>query len=127
MEKLRFYKVDLCDMDAFETVLKESPSKFTACIHFAGLKAVGESVEKPLLYYKNNLLSTINLLELLDKYDCHSLVFSSSATVRRHVQSQVVYRKFPNDRYTAPQKCPLQSRPPQVRVKSTVLSFSLTR
>ena len=56
-------------------------NKFASCIHFAGLKAVGESVQKPLLYYENNLVSTINLLKLLDKYGCHSIVFSSSATV----------------------------------------------
>ena len=56
-------------------------NKFSSCIHFAGLKAVGESVQKPLLYYENNLVSTINLLKLMDKYGCHSLVFSSSATV----------------------------------------------
>ena len=63
-----------------KAVFKAGP-RFDACIHFAGLKAVGESVAKPLYYYKNNLGSTINLLNLMDKYDCHRLVFSSSATV----------------------------------------------
>ena len=80
-ERLTFVKVDLCDIDSFERVFQQSPSPFYSCIHFAGLKAVGESVAKPLNYYRNNLVSTINLLELMDKYSCHSLVFSSSATV----------------------------------------------
>jgi len=78
--RIQFFKVDLCDSEALEDVFKSSP-KFDACIHFAGLKAVGESVQKPLLYYQNNLLSTINLLNLLNKYNCTSIIFSSSATV----------------------------------------------
>jgi UDP-glucose 4-epimerase len=53
----------------------------TACIHFAGLKAVGESVEEPLLYYENNLISTLTLLRELGRTKCRSFVFSSSATV----------------------------------------------
>ena len=76
-----FFKVDLCDLGALERVFQQSPSPFYSCIHFAGLKAVGESVAQPLNYYRNNLVSTMNLLELLDKYNCHSIVFSSSATV----------------------------------------------
>jgi UDP-glucose 4-epimerase len=53
----------------------------TACIHFAGLKAVGQSVEEPLLYYENNLISTLVLLRELSRTQCRNLVFSSSATV----------------------------------------------
>ena len=74
-----FYEVDLLDIDKLETVFKES--KFDACIHFAGYKAVGESVEKPLEYYKNNISGSLNLYELLKKYNVKNLVFSSSATV----------------------------------------------
>ena len=75
----RFYKIDLCNLDAITDVMeKERPE---AVIHFAGLKAVGESVEKPLMYYHNNLLSTMNLLDAMRKFDCHNIVFSSSATV----------------------------------------------
>lgn len=80
-DRITFHKVDLLDIPSLESVFQNSP-RFTACIHFAGLKAVGESVRKPLLYYTNNLDSTINLLNLMDKYGCHSIVFSSSATVR---------------------------------------------
>jgi UDP-glucose 4-epimerase len=80
--RLRFYKADLCNTEELEKVFATSP-KFDACIHFAGLKAVGESVQLPLLYYQNNLGSTINLLEMMGKYNCRSIVFSSSATVSK--------------------------------------------
>lgn len=79
-DRLKFHKVDLCDFVELEKVFSVSP-QFCACIHFAGLKAVGESVREPLLYYRNNLDGMINLLNLMDKYNCHSIVFSSSATV----------------------------------------------
>ena len=78
--RVRFYQVDLCDEEALEHVFLTSPT-FASCIHFGGLKAVGESVQKPIYYYKNNLGSTLNLLSLMDKYNCHQIVFSSSATV----------------------------------------------
>lgn len=74
-----FYKTDLCDKSALETVFQSH--EFDAVIHFAGLKAVGESVEKPLLYYSNNLISTLYLCELMQAYHVKKLVFSSSATV----------------------------------------------
>ncbi len=82
--RLVFHKVDLCDEAALRAVFESSP-KFSACIHFAGLKAVGESVQKPLLYYRNNLDSTMNLLSLMDEFGCRSIVFSSSATVHEIV------------------------------------------
>jgi len=78
--RVRFFKVDMTDAVAFENVFQNSP-RFAACIHFAGLKSVGESVRKPLLYYANNIDSTVILLELMDKYNCNSIIFSSSATV----------------------------------------------
>lgn len=78
--KLRFFQVNICHYDKLEEVLQNSP-QFSCCIHFAGLKAVGESVLKPIEYYENNLLGTTTLLKLLDKYNCHGIIFSSSATV----------------------------------------------
>ena len=75
----KFYEVDCCDYDKFEEVFKEN--KIDAVIHFAGLKAVGESVSLPLKYYQNNLISTLNLIDLMKKYNVNNLVFSSSATV----------------------------------------------
>ena len=77
--KPKFYEVDLLDKEALENVFKEN--EFDACIHFAGYKAVGESVDKPLIYYQNNIIGSINLYELLIKYHVNNLVFSSSATV----------------------------------------------
>ena len=77
--KPKFHKVDLLDMPAMEKVFKEGD--FDTVIHFAGLKAVGESVEKPLKYYENNVGGTINLLKCMKKYDVNKIVFSSSATV----------------------------------------------
>ena len=79
-KRIRFFDCDMCEGLALEKVFENSP-KFDACIQFAGLKAVGESVAKPLLYYENNLRSTFNLLKCMEKYDCPSIVFSSSATV----------------------------------------------
>ncbi|CAL0313325.1 unnamed protein product [Lupinus luteus] len=76
---LSFYKLDLRDRAALEKVF--ASTKFDAVIHFAGLKAVGESVQKPLLYYDNNLIGTIILFEVMAAHGCKKLVFSSSATV----------------------------------------------
>ena len=76
---LTFYEGDLLDQDMLETVFeKERPE---AVIHFAGYKAVGESVEKPIEYYHNNLTGTLLLCDTMRKFDCKKMVFSSSATV----------------------------------------------
>lgn len=75
----KFYKIDLCDKKNLEKVFKKY--RFSSVIHFAGFKAVGESVAEPLKYYRNNLNSTLTLLELMNKYFVNKLVFSSSATV----------------------------------------------
>ena len=73
------YECDMLDYDGFEKIFQDN--KIDAVIHFAGLKAVGESVGKPLEYYHNNLVGTINLLRLMKQYKVYQLVFSSSATV----------------------------------------------
>ena len=75
-----FVKAELCDPAAAEAVFEEYPD-IDAVIHFAGLKAVGESVSKPLEYYTNNLVSTLNLLAAMRKHNVKNFVFSSSATV----------------------------------------------
>ncbi|WP_075981935.1 UDP-glucose 4-epimerase GalE [Bacillus massilinigeriensis] len=74
-----FYQIDMLEEDQLEKVFVEN--EIEACIHFAGLKAVGESVTNPLLYYRNNLMSTIVLCQIMKKYGVKNLVFSSSATV----------------------------------------------
>lgn len=74
-----FVEADCCDKAAMDKVF--SDYDITGVIHFAGLKAVGESVQKPLLYYRNNLDSTLTVLEVMRAHNCHQFVFSSSATV----------------------------------------------
>ena len=74
-----FYEIDLRHYDGLSGIFHDQT--FDAVIHFAGLKAVGESTEKPLLYYQNNLDSTMNLIKIMNEHDVKKLVFSSSATV----------------------------------------------
>lgn len=78
-KKVRFYKDDVRDEAALRRIFTEN--SIDAVIHFAGLKAVGESVRKPIEYYDNNLISTLRLLEVMREFGCKRLVFSSSATV----------------------------------------------
>lgn len=75
-----FENVDLREKNAVEAVFEKYP-QIEGIIHFAASKAVGESVEKPLLYYRNNIVSLINLLELMPKYNVKGIIFSSSCTV----------------------------------------------
>ena len=75
-----FEQIDLTDYQATENVFKKYPA-IEGIIHFAASKAVGESVQKPLLYYRNNIVSLVNLLELMPKYNVKGLIFSSSCTV----------------------------------------------
>lgn len=75
----KFYNVDMLDFDSVDGIFKEN--KIDSVIHFAGLKAVGESVEKPLEYYENNVTGTINVLNAMNKNNCKNIIFSSSATV----------------------------------------------
>ncbi|MBO5200516.1 MAG: UDP-glucose 4-epimerase GalE [Clostridia bacterium] len=78
-KKVKFYKEDVRDREALRRIFRENDIQ--AVIHFAGLKAVGESVRKPIEYYDNNLISTLVLLEVMREFDCKRIVFSSSATV----------------------------------------------
>lgn len=78
-KRIKNYQVDLCDKEATRKVFQEN--KFDAIIHFAALKSVPESVEKPLLYYRNNLDSLLNLLELTVEFGIKNFVFSSSCSV----------------------------------------------
>ena len=78
-KKVKFYCEDVRDKDALRKIFTEN--EIEAVIHFAGLKAVGESVSKPIMYYDNNLISTLYLLEVMAEFDVKKIVFSSSATV----------------------------------------------
>ena len=78
-KEFNYYIENICNEEILDEIFsKEKPD---AVIHFAAYKAVGESVEKPLMYYENNLLSTIKLCKVMQKYNCNTFVFSSSATV----------------------------------------------
>jgi UDP-glucose 4-epimerase len=89
----KFYEVDLLDKEGLEKVFEEN--KIDAVIHFAGFKAVGESVSKPLKYYHNNITGTLILCELMNKFNVKKLVFSSSATVYGNPQSVPITEDMP--------------------------------
>lgn len=78
-KSVKFYEADIRDTAALNRIFAEN--EITSCIHFAGLKAVGESVEKPLLYYDNNIGGTLKLLEVMSAHNVKKIIFSSSATV----------------------------------------------
>ena len=88
-----FYEADMLDRDAMEKIFSEN--KIDEVIHFAGLKAVGESVEKPMEYYHNNITGTLILTETMRKYGCKKIVFSSSATVYGSPKSLPIMEDFP--------------------------------
>lgn len=79
-KEIKFYQADVRDKEKLEEIFKNEKNIF-AVIHFAGLKAVGESCEIPLAYYDNNISGTICLCEVMEKYNCKNIIFSSSATV----------------------------------------------
>lgn len=90
---LKFYRVDLLDKPALEDVFQKE--SIEAVVHFAGLKAVGESVSIPLRYYHNNITGTLTLCELMYKYQVKNLVFSSSATVYGDPHAVPITEEFP--------------------------------
>lgn len=89
----KFYPADLLDRVSLEQIFTEN--RIDAVVHFAGLKAVGESVEKPLLYYHNNVSGSINLFETMAKYKVKRIVFSSSATVYGNPATVPISEDFP--------------------------------
>ena len=89
----KFYQVDLLDEKNMEEIFKEN--EIDEVMHFAGLKAVGESVKKPIEYYHNNITGTLILLKLMKKYDCKKIVFSSSATVYGIPKTVPIKEEFP--------------------------------
>ena len=98
--KPKFYNEDVTNLDGMEKIFKEE--KFDAIIHFAGYKAVGESCVKPLMYYRNNLDSTLTLLELMEKYHVNNMVFSSSATIYGLPDSVPLTESSPRKEATSP-------------------------
>ena len=88
-----FYKVDLLDYDETNKVFEEN--KIDSVIHFAGLKAVGESTKIPIRYYHNNITGTLNLIDIMQKHNCFNIVFSSSATVYGVPKTVPIKEDFP--------------------------------
>ncbi len=88
-----FYIVDLLNRSDIEIIFKNN--NIDNVIHFAGYKAVGESVQKPLMYYNNNITGTVNLLETMQKYNVKNIVFSSSATVYGNPHTVPITESFP--------------------------------
>lgn len=95
-----FVEVDCCDRDAFRKVFEQYD--FDSVIHFAASKAVGESVEKPLEYYRNNLISFMNVIDLMREFKRHNIVFSSSCTVYGEADRQPVTERTPRKPATSP-------------------------
>jgi len=92
-KEFNLYVEDVCDKVKMDEIFsKELPD---AVIHFAAYKAVGESVEKPIMYYENNLLSTLTLCEVMEKYNCKKIVYSSSATVYGSPKTLPIKEDFP--------------------------------
>jgi len=96
-----FIQLDLCREDLVDELFRQHP-EIDSVMHFAGLKAVGESVRKPLEYYSNNLISTLNLLKVMKKYGVNTFVFSSSATVYGDPESVPISETAPTGGTTNP-------------------------
>ena len=81
-----FYKADILDREALNIIFEKE--KIDSCIHFAGLKAVGESVQKPWEYYENNIAGTLTLVDVMRQHGVKNIIFSSSATVHRYAEGR---------------------------------------
>ena len=92
-KSVKLYVADICDADATHRIFSEN--KIDSVIHFAGLKAVGESVEKPIEYYSNNITGTLVLLNAMREAGCKKIVFSSSATVYGNPKTVPIKEDFP--------------------------------
>ena len=95
-----FYNVDIRDREGLEKVFAENT--FDCCIHFAGLKAVGESVQKPWEYYENNIGGTLVLVDVMRKHGCKNIIFSSSATVYGAPETMPITEDCPKGTVTNP-------------------------
>lgn len=98
---LRFYEADMLDRAAMDAIFDENPD-ISAVIHFAGLKAVGESVAKPVEYYYNNICGTLVLIEAMKAHGCKNIIFSSSATVYGDVENPPITETFPKGKCSNP-------------------------
>lgn len=95
-----FYKIDINDRASLASIFKKY--RIDCCVHFAGLKAVGESVLHPLKYYENNISGTLTLLSVMQEYGCKNIIFSSSATVYGNTDNMPVTEDMPTGNCTNP-------------------------
>jgi UDP-glucose 4-epimerase len=122
-KKIKNYKIDLTDKAATELVFKENPG-ITGIIHFAAYKAVGESVEKPLDYYENNLFSLVHLLQMAVKYNAQHFIFSSSCTVYGNPETIPVTEETPLQTAASPYGATKQMG--ETIVKDTAFTYPLS-
>ena len=99
-KKVDFYNIDIRDFNSLDSLLNNH--NFDCCNHFAGLKAVGESVQKPLEYYDNNVCGTVSLLRALNKHNCKNIIFSSSACVYGNPEVIPITEDCPKGKCTNP-------------------------
>ena len=99
-KEVKFYKGDILDRDILNKIFKEE--KIDSCIHFAGLKAVGESVAKPWEYYNNNIAGTLTLVDVMRQNGCKNIIFSSSATVYGDPAEIPITENCPKGQCTSP-------------------------
>ncbi len=99
-KKVKLYNADVADKKSLELIF--AADKIDAVIHFAGLKAVGESVRLPIMYYRNNIDTTLSLLETMSKFGCHKIIFSSSATVYGDPQTVPITEDMPTGNCSNP-------------------------
>lgn len=99
-KKIKFYNIDLLNKDKIDEIF--SKEKINAVIHFAALKSISESVEKPLEYYENNLIGTLNLLDVMKQYEIKKIIFSSSASVYGNSEVMPVKENMPLSPSTNP-------------------------
>ncbi|MFT7587833.1 MAG: UDP-glucose 4-epimerase [Limisphaerales bacterium] len=92
--RIKNYEVDLCDLEATKEVFRENPD-IEGIIHFAAFKSVPESVDEPMLYYKNNLVSLVNILECVEEFKVKDFVFSSSCSVYGNIEKMPVTEDTP--------------------------------
>ncbi|KAL1447767.1 hypothetical protein WDU94_014017, partial [Cyamophila willieti] len=97
-KSVEFYNVDLVNKNSLSEIFAKHD--IDCVIHFAAVKAVGESMQEPLMYYKNNLIATINLLEVMKSHGCYQLVFSSSCTVYGEPQFLPITEAHPTGNIT---------------------------
>ena len=97
---VKFYKADILDRDALNDIFDKETIE--SCIHFAGLKAVGESVVKPWEYYENNIAGTLTLIDVMRKHNVKNIIFSSSATVYGDPAQISITEECPKGQYTNP-------------------------